>query len=189
MSNGPSVNLHPMVERSVANGPGERIVLWFQGCPLACPGCFNPETHATTPRRVMPVARLLEQIVERHNSIEGVTITGGEPFEQADALRVLLAEIRRSTALSVLVFTGYTRGEIERRPNWMRVLRYIDVLIAGRYVADRRVAREMLGSSNQRIHRLTDRYTLESLQQVPVAEAQIDAHGRVMLTGVDLPQI
>ena len=71
----------------------------------------------------------------------------------------------------------------------MRVLRYIDVLIAGRYVADRRLAREMLGSSNQRIHRLTDRYTLESLQQVPVAEAQIDAHGRVMLTGVDLPQI
>jgi len=189
MNDAPSVNLHAIIERSVANGPGERLVLWFQGCPLACPGCFNPETHATTPKRVMPVARLLDYISEQSGNIEGITVTGGEPFAQADALHELLCGIRCRTPLSVLVFTGYTRLEIERRPSWARALQYIDILIAGRYVAARHHGSGLLGSSNQHIHRLSDRYPLTVLQRVPEAEVQIDTEGRVMLTGIDLPRI
>jgi len=136
-----------MLEHSVANGPGERMVFWFQGCPLGCPGCFNPETHDGAPRRVLPVCALIEAALARRASIEGITVTGGEPFAQPHALEALAAGVR-GAGLSVLVFSGYTLCELRRQSHAAACLAHIDVLVAGRYAVKRRLARRLLGSDN-----------------------------------------
>ncbi|MCA9706513.1 MAG: radical SAM protein [Myxococcales bacterium] len=82
------LNLARTLPKSAANGPGERFVVWVQGCPLACPGCWNPDTWSFAPRRVVEVAAMAEEILAV-SGIEGVTFTGGEPFMQAHALAAL----------------------------------------------------------------------------------------------------
>lgn len=177
------MNIHAIEERSRANGPGRRFVIWFQGCSLGCPGCYNPATHDAAPKQRVSADDVVARIVATRD-IEGVTISGGEPFEQIDALAELVARLRERTALSVLVFSGYARDEIEAMPLGPAVLANIDVLIDGRYRAGERVATGLRGSANQQVHLLTERYTAEDIAAVPEAEIRIDAAGRVHLTGV-----
>jgi len=181
------LNLHAILPRSRANGPGLRTVLWFQGCTLGCPGCFNPATHSSEPRLLMPEANLLAQILAAQREIEGITISGGEPLQQPEGLLRLLAGVRASTRLSVLLFSGYTKEEIMQMPFGPAVLSYVDVLIAGRYIHALRLARGLRGSSNQTIHLLTDRYRLEDIEETPTAELSIDLAGTVSISGIDPP--
>jgi anaerobic ribonucleoside-triphosphate reductase activating protein len=183
------LNLHAILPRSRANGPGVRTVLWFQGCPLHCRGCFNPGTHAfdsTLPTE--PDALLARLVAERH-AIEGITVSGGEPLSQAAGLLHLLQGLRSTSDLSVILFSGYRRSEIERQPLGSTILAAVDVLVDGRYVEERRLARGLRGSSNQVIHLLTDRYRREDLERTPVAEAVIDAAGNVVFSGVRPPRL
>ena len=183
--------VHAFVPVSRANGPGRRAVLWVQGCSLGCPGCFNPETHpfrAATART--PLDELAAGIARaaRAHHLEGLTVSGGEPFQQRRALATLLARVRAATDLSVLVFTGYTTGELAAMPGAADVLRHVDVLIAGRYDAGRRLATGLRGSANKTVVCLTDRYTESEVDAVPEAEILIDAAGSVVLTGIDPPR-
>lgn len=183
----PVLDLHAIVPRSRANGPGLRFVVWVQGCDLACPGCFNPETHAAAPRMRMPVARLVARIVEVADSLDGVTLSGGEPLQQPAALLAVLAGVRARTSLSVVLFSGFWRREIERMALGPAILEHCDVLVDGRYVAARRLGRGLRGSANQIVHRLTDRYDAAQLDAIVPAEIHIAADGHVVLTGVDPP--
>lgn len=179
------VNLHAMMARSRANGPGTRFALWFQGCSLACPGCFNPATHTAGPATHMAVDDLVERILNEGDAIEGVTISGGEPFEQPHALLELVRDLRkRAPHLSILVFSGFTRQELQKEPAASAVLRHIDVLIDGRFVLRRKLGSGMRGSDNQAIHLMTTRYTLAEIEATPVAEVMIDADGNAHLSGV-----
>jgi anaerobic ribonucleoside-triphosphate reductase activating protein len=183
--------LHHFMPRSRANGPGVRAVAWLQGCSLGCPGCFNPQTHPFEGGEQVSVSNLFERIQElacgkeHRDCIEGVSLSGGEPLQQARPLAALLKCIRQETALSTLVFSGYRLNEIERDPEMAACLPYIDVLIAGRYCPAQRLASGLLGSSNQVIHLLTPRYQLADLQIVPDAEVQITPDGQVLFTGID----
>jgi anaerobic ribonucleoside-triphosphate reductase activating protein len=179
-----ALNLPAIVEWSRANGPGVRTVLWFQGCSLGCPGCFNPGTHELRPRLEVSVTDLLDRLASVPPHIEGITVSGGEPFEQPDALLELLSGVRQRTPLSTLVFSGYTLGEITRLPLGPPILSAIDVVIAGRYVEARRLARGLRGSSNKTVHLLTDRYRMEDVESVPEAEVWIDSEGSVSLSGI-----
>ena len=156
------LQLHAVEPFSRANGPGMRAVIWFQGCTLACPGCFNPDTHDPRGGTDVDTQDLVAEILALGRQIEGVSISGGEPFQQPAALRDLLLGLADSH-LSRLVFSGYRLPEIERLPLGPAILGQIDVLIAGRYVASRHVAQCLLGSTNQQIHLLTDRYKLSEL--------------------------
>jgi len=178
------VNIHATEARSRANGPGIRFVIWFQGCSLACPGCYNPDTHAAESDEDTAVDSLLEQITAGKPDVQGVTISGGEPFEQPEALLALVQSIRARTSMSILVFSGFTRAEIQTRPLGKEVLENIDVLIDGRYVAGERVSTGLRGSDNQHINLISDRYTEAQVAATPEAEIRIDASGRVHLTGV-----
>lgn len=80
-----------MMDSSRANGPGVRSVIWLQGCTLTCPGCFNPESHSHEPRVLIPVETIIEHITAIRDTVEGVTVSGGEPFQQSRALLRLLA--------------------------------------------------------------------------------------------------
>ncbi|MBI2299030.1 MAG: radical SAM protein [Armatimonadetes bacterium] len=116
--------------------------------------------------------------------IEGVTISGGEPLQQAGAVIELLARLRAESALSTLLFTGFEWAEVRRMPFAAELLAVLDVLIAGRYRQDRPLGRGLRGSANQTVHCLTGRYRPSDLEAVPVGEAVIGLGGEVVWSGV-----
>jgi anaerobic ribonucleoside-triphosphate reductase activating protein len=181
--NAHTVRVHAIEERSRANGPGARFVVWLQGCTLGCAGCFNPGTHDAGDGRHVTVADLVAQL-ENATGIEGLTLSGGEPLQQPAAAAALLAAAR-ARGLSTLVFSGYSLDEIRALDGGAAVLALLDVLIDGRYIASARLGAGLRGSTNQRIHLLTGRYTLAEVEATPVAEVRIAPGGEVVLTGVD----
>ena len=182
-----ALRVHDFMARSRANGPGIRAVLWLQGCSLGCPGCFNPATHPRDSGERASVDELLARVADLGLGIEGLTVSGGEPLEQARPLRALLERLRRETPLSVILFTGFTWEEVTTAAEMADVLLFIDVLVAGRYDAARRLARGLRGSDNKTTHFLTHRYAKEDLDAVPAAEIAIGPEGEVVVTGVDPP--
>jgi anaerobic ribonucleoside-triphosphate reductase activating protein len=194
--------IHAIEERSRANGPGARFVVWLQGCTLGCAGCFNPATHGTADGDEMEVAAVVARMraargidprsaplrvtarAGEARAIEGLTLSGGEPMQQAAVAAELLAAAR-SLGWSTLMFSGYTLEEIRALPHGDAALAQLDVLIDGRYVARERLGAGLRGSANQRIVRLTERYTLAEIEATPVAEIRIAPGGEVVLTGVD----
>lgn len=190
------LRVHATEARSRANGPGARFVVWVQGCTLGCPGCFNPATHPTgielrdAPTHVIgreiEVAVLVDEILAAHAAapIDGVSLSGGEPLQQAAAAVELLDGVR-AAGLSTLAFSGYTIDEIREIPHGPEVLARLDVLIDGRYVSTERLASSLRGSANQRIHTLTSRYSRADVEATPVAEIRIGPTGDVVLTGVN----
>jgi anaerobic ribonucleoside-triphosphate reductase activating protein len=201
----PRLRLHALAARSLANGPGARAVIWLQGCTLACPGCFNPATHAEGPlpdppepggRGLWSADQLVTAVTARADRIEGVTVSGGEPLQQAEGLLAFLDALhawRAPTAarppLSVLLFSGYTRAEILALAHGPAILARVDVLIDGRYRAGERLAAGLRGSANQQIHLLSDRYRLEQVEAAPPAEIAIGPDGAVVVTGIDPPRL
>ncbi len=160
-----TLRLAETVRATEAEGPGRRFAIWLQGCPLRCPGCCNPEMLPFDAGRLVPVPRLLEAIrrAAESDGIEGVSLLGGEPFAQAEGAAPLAAEVRRR-GLTVMVFTGYTLDELHRMPHEAvgQLLQEADVLVDGRYRADLpEKRRRWIGSSNQKVHFLTDRYAPE----------------------------
>lgn len=179
------VNLARTLSRSAVNGPGERFVLWVQGCPLACAGCWNPDTWAFKRRDLREVDELSATILTTE-SIEGVTFTGGEPFAQARALAEVGRQMRAAD-LSVFVFTGYELDELTR-PEHRDLLALTDVLVAGRYVeAERAVGLPWRGSANQQVYFLTDRYSPADMFETGAAEFLLSADGTLTVTGFPVP--
>ena len=179
------LNLHHFEPLSLVNGPGKRSVVWVQGCTLNCPGCFNPQTHPAIAIKDWPVDRLVKLILERKNEIEGITISGGEPLQQIKPLIDLVNKVKDQSDLSILVFSGFTVGEIQRIAEAHLLLRQLDVLIAGRYLASKRFASGLIGSSNKTIHFLTERYKMTDLIRVPAAEVVLNPNGEIVLSGID----
>lgn len=181
------LDVHAFLPSSHANGPGLRAVIWTQGCARNCPGCFNPSarSYADGDGERIPVDALFERIKAMGNRIEGISVSGGEPLEQAGPLIRLLQRVKAETDLSVLVFTGYNWEEVERLPLVKELLPYVDVVVAGPYQCSRHVGRGLLGSANQSIHLLTSRYRTEDIESVPVAEVIINPGGDVVITGIE----
>ena len=178
-----ALRLHASEPVSRANGPGLRAVVWFQGCTLGCPGCFNPGTHDQEVGMETDTAELAAEWLRRQREIDGISISGGEPFQQPEALLDLLTRLDGS-GLSRLVFSGYTLKEIEAQPLGLAILSHLDVLIAGRYVQSRHDGQGLLGSSNQRIHLLTPRHTLAEFGTIPRTEIILHADGSYTFTGI-----
>ena len=144
-----------------AEGPGRRVALWFQGCPLRCPGCCNPEFIPFAGGEAMTLADVLRQLDDaRGQGIEGITLLGGEPLAHA-AGSAALARAARERGLTVMVFSGYTIEDARAKadPDVEAVLAHTDILVDGPYVREHPDAtRRWVGSTNQRIHFLSDRY-------------------------------
>jgi anaerobic ribonucleoside-triphosphate reductase activating protein len=135
------------------------------------------------------VEELLDRLAPAPSDIEGITISGGEPFEQPEGLLELLSGVRARTPLSTLVLSGYALGEIRNLPRSSEILPLIDVLIAGRYVQARRLALGLRGSSNKKVHILTDRYRPADIDRTPEAEVWIDPEGNLSLSGIEPPDM
>jgi anaerobic ribonucleoside-triphosphate reductase activating protein len=154
-------------------------VVFFQGCSRNCQGCFNPETHPFTDTILIRAPELLDGF----QGVEGITVSGGEPFMQPEGLCSLLEAARRR-GLSTVVYTGFTLDEISGDPARTSCLEHLDVLVDGPYDSK---AREMTslarGSTNQRFHFLTTRYELSDFCLPGRSEVLIGRDGTVRSTG------
>lgn len=152
------LNVAAWQARSVVNGPGERFVLWLQGCPRRCPGCINPGFLSDTPRELIPVEQMAARILAVPD-IEGVTYSGGEPFSQAAALAVLSARLQ-TEGLGVVSYSGYTLHELENHsdPAMRVLLSRVDLLIDGPFIQALSSPLRWRGSTNQQLHFLSTRY-------------------------------
>lgn len=184
----PSLSIAQIVPCTEAEGPGRRFALWFQGCPLRCPGCCNPEMLPFAGGKAMPLAAVIEQVRRAASGqhIEGITLLGGEPMAHAGGAAALARETQ-AAGLSVMVFSGYTLDEIRRLPDpaVLELITHTDILVDGPYVRELpETRRRWIGSSNQQIHFLTDRYRAEDpCWQLPnTLEIRLQ-DGEVMVNG------
>jgi len=153
------VNIAAELFESVANGPGKRYVIWVQGCPFECPGCFNSDFQPFIPNKLVNIATLSRRILSV-KTIEGVTYSGGEPFMQCEAL-IKLNKILIKKGLSIVSYSGYTLNELYqlKNPFVMEFLSQLDILIDGRFLQKYKANLLWRGSNNQNVHFLTDRYS------------------------------
>ncbi|MDL5602122.1 4Fe-4S single cluster domain-containing protein [Bacillus subtilis] len=118
------------MDLSSVNGPGLRLTLWVQGCALNCKGCFNQSTHAREASTLMSVHDLAQKI--NAMDIAGVTLSGGEPLDQAPALEQLIHAVDGEK--NWILYTGYTPKEIFQNEAMIRVVKSVDLTLAGRYL-------------------------------------------------------
>lgn len=151
------IRLAGMINESLANGPGLRMVLFAQACKHNCKGCFNPETHSEEGGMVFDINKIINDI-NKNPIISGITFSGGDPFEQADKFAYIAGEIRKlkKSQFNIWCYTGYTYEYIlENRKNrngWTELLNDIDVLVDGKFEEDKYDrSLKYRGSSNQRI--------------------------------------
>jgi anaerobic ribonucleoside-triphosphate reductase activating protein len=155
----PTAQIVPCTE---AEGPGRRFAVWFQGCPLRCPGCCNPEMLPFTGGTAISLGDLVAQIEEaaRMQDVAGMTLLGGEPLAHAGGAAALARAVRER-GLTVMVFSGYTLEEAGQLPDpaVAELLALTDILVDGPYLHDQpETRRRWIGSANQRIHFLSNRY-------------------------------
>jgi anaerobic ribonucleoside-triphosphate reductase activating protein len=142
-------------------GPGRRLGIWVQGCTIHCKGCVSQDTWPLDHQREMPVAQLLawcRQVAK--DGFDGVTISGGEPFEQALALSQLLDGLRAwrkkdELDFDILCYSGYPLATLRKRH--ARLLEKLDAVIAEPYVDGLPATQLWRGSSNQKLELLSER--------------------------------
>ncbi len=191
--------LHGKIESSRVNGPGNRAVLWFQGCTLNCAGCWNPGTHAFDPATYVSNEEITSWILGLEG-VEGVTFSGGEPMQHVvDLLSIIryIKDVRPD--LTIGMFTGYTQRELETgnwrtlhpmgyltdgtAEGWQLVASKIDFAIMGRFNASQvTTEKNLCGSANQTIVFFSDRYSEVDFQP-QATEVTISADGLVKITG------
>ena len=137
-------------------GPGLRYAIWTQGCPFNCPHCITPEGRPVVAAKLIDTVQLANDIIINKN-INGITISGGEPFLQAASVAALLNKVRDSRPeLNVIIFTGFLKENLLSK-DAISVLSMTDLLIDGQYIDKLNDGVGLRGSSNQRLHFLTDR--------------------------------
>lgn len=192
-----SVRLNRLHYPVTTLGPGTRLGIWVQGCSIECPGCVSRDTWERSMAQPMAVA----EVIARANllcagPVDGVTVSGGEPFDQPEGLRGLLEGLRdwldggSNPDADLLAYTGYELDDaISRAPN---ALAYLDAVIAGPYIALQHSPAAWWGSSNQELVPLTDRGRSRYATPPPASgkiQIDVDSAGQVWLIGVPQPGI
>ena len=150
------LNIYHICEQSIALGPGTRYVIWVQGCLQRCKGCVTPQSRPLKMNHLCNVSDLSHSII-KNKHIDGITISGGEPFLQASNLTKLLKKVKQKRPeLNVIVFSGYKYEQLSSDTAKL-FMQYIDLLIDGPYINNRSVDKGLRGSKNQQFLFLTDR--------------------------------
>lgn len=179
------LRIHALLPHSYVNGPGRRTVIWVQGCHTRCPGCANPSTWDVNGGQPATVEELEQYIIEA-GTIEGITLTGGEPLLQPAPLLELVRRVKRQ-GLTVVTFTGYTVQKIHKMKDaaiW-KLYKLSDLVVAGPYVQAQPPTHPLTGSGNQRIVCHNEGYLRYAEQDRIRAsgELRIDPDGGMTLTG------
>ena len=152
--------LASVVQESIVDGPGLRMVLFTQGCPHRCPGCHNPSTHVRYGGRYYEEEDLIQMYLE-NGALMGVTFSGGEPFLQGEVLARFAEYLKEKVPqANIVTYTGYTLEYLERvikekgseAPGYEALLNQTDLLIDGPFIMARKTLDlAFRGSSNQRL--------------------------------------
>ena len=144
-----------IVNDSIVDGPGLRLAIFAQGCPHHCPGCHNPESHDFAGGSDMDTEEIIARM-DANPLLDGITLTGGEPFEQPEACRIL-ADAAHARGLNVWAYSGYTFEQLCAAPEKRRLLEACDVLVDGPFLlAERSLDLRFRGSKNQRVLKVAE---------------------------------
>lgn len=148
------IRIFGVVEESIVDGPGIRYSIFVQGCSHGCPGCHNPESHSPKGGELRSIESVLGGI-RSNKLIAGVTLSGGEPFEQPHACAVLAQQLK-ADGYNIWTFTGYLYEDLmkmsQANPDIACLLDNIDVLVDGPFVEElKSLELDWRGSSNQRV--------------------------------------
>ncbi|MCM0594143.1 MAG: 4Fe-4S single cluster domain-containing protein [Gloeotrichia echinulata IR180] len=180
------LNIMGYVDESEVNGPGCRAVIWVQGCPRECSGCFNPDSWSFEVNQLISIDTLFENI-QKNKRNTGVTFSGGEPFSQAPALASLARKLK-AAGFNVMSFTGYTLKQLQSEsapPGAQELLEQLDILIDGPFVESLAIhsPTSPVSSSNQQVHIFNPDFK----DQITWASDQIEIHilkdGNRIVTG------
>ncbi|GIF75078.1 4Fe-4S single cluster domain-containing protein [Asanoa siamensis] len=179
----PTVTVARYLATTTAEGPGVRTAVWVRGCTIRCAGCFNPHLFAAEGGIRWTAAALAARVLGEPST--GLTLLGGEPFEQADGLAEVARRVRAG-GRSMLTFSGYTyaalRRQATRQPGVARLLAATDLLIAGPFLRDRiDHDRPWAGSTNQEFVVLGDHIPDDGT--VDRVQVDVDAAGTVAVNG------
>ena len=149
-----TVRIAGIIEESIVDGPGIRMVIFAQGCPHRCKGCHNPETHDFEGGYLMSLEDIV-QLPSRNPLLDGVTFSGGEPFSQAKAFSMLGRRFK-DLGLDIMTYTGYTYEFLlensKETSAWKQLLDVTDVLVDGKFEIEKKnLLLPFRGSENQRI--------------------------------------
>ena len=181
------LNVNRFIPITGAEGPGLRSCVWLQGCHIRCEGCFAKDLWESEGRLLYTPDDLMSKVP---STAEGITILGGEPFEQEEGLSLLL-ELAWDKGLSTIVFTGYTLEDIQTKENKTvhSILSHIDVLIDGPYIESlKSFDVPLIGSKNQRFHFLTNRYSMNDFGNNKY-EVRISKNGVIGINGMGNAEI
>lgn len=165
------LNIWQTHDKNYVNGPGCRFVIWVQGCHLACPECWNKHTWSFAPKTLMSADELFAKIAAV-DSLDGITLTGGEPFLQAKNLIPLVSRVKAELGLNVQIFTGFERHELQKKYQ-KQLLALADVVVAGRFDTSK-------PNNNQKVYELSEVHWQFNNTDV---EIEIDDKGKLLLTG------
>ena len=167
-------------------GPYTRYCLWVSGCNRNCKGCISPESHDMYSGRKYSTHSLAWQVITA--DVEGITISGGEPFLQAEALCELIATVKKHRDIGVIIYTGYLYEQLSELPFGAELSELSDLIIDGPYVQELDDGRSLRGSSNQRVIPITDRYVDKlSLYGADQRKVQIDSSNELEILHIGLP--
>lgn len=179
------IRINSYIPITRAEGPNARFCIWVQGCSLHCKGCANYVMWDKDGGTIYNVEELIDLIKSYKDKIEGITFLGGEPLEQIEAVTEISKAVQEM-GLSVLVFTGYKYSELSERKEFKELIKYIDILIDGRYEEDQQdFSRPWVGSSNQNYHFLSNKYDESIITKYKnKIELRIDKNNNISLNGM-----
>ncbi len=146
------VRLFGIEKSSIVDGPGIRFAVFMQGCPHACPGCHNPESHDFNGGYFSDTDEIISEF-NKNPLLQGLTLSGGEPIMQPEA-SLVLARAAKEKNLDVWLYTGYVFEELLKNKNdaVKELLNYLDVIVDGPFILkERSIELLYCGSKNQRL--------------------------------------
>ena len=171
------LRLYMTAKTTEALGPYKRYAIWVQGCNKRCKGCISPGAQPLTGGYSISIEALATDILSIPD-IEGITISGGEPFLQQEALCELIDLVRIKRDIGVITYTGMLYSEIRHSALANRC----DLIIDGEYVEALNDDKSLRGSSNQQIIRLTERYydCVDCCYGIPGRKVEFIPNGKVI---------
>lgn len=184
---GELLNISAIMPRTHSLGPGIRNAVWFQGCPFHCKGCISPD-WIEDKNAFLISPEVIADYLAGDESINGITISGGEPFFQPLGLNKFLRRFQSLRPdLTVILFTGFLLEKIEQFPidkKATETLSFIDLLIDGLYLENLNNNLGLRGSSNQRIHRLSGRFDEMNFEEMNRINEVFLRNGEFQISGV-----
>lgn len=167
-------------------GHGSRIAIWFQGCSIHCSGCLNPESWDFAGGQQIDLLELYMAILEVAEEHTGISISGGEPFDQYDALVLLCSMLKANTKLDILLFSGYDLESLKSKHPDLHFLDVIDYLIDGPFMSDKMATEGLIGSTNQCVYRLEAgrAISIPGIDASKVCSVQVNADHSAYLSGI-----